>query len=93
MPVPAILKRNFLDRAKYQGCIFTILFPFFGNEIPDRERSPMENGDRENSGLFMIARIESFEITITERLFFTRFECEKKAVSMFLADIGKTATE
>jgi hypothetical protein len=32
-----------------------------------------------------------FEITNTIRFFFTGFECKKEAVSMFLADIFKTA--
>jgi len=40
--------------------------------------------------LSVIFCIESFEITILIRLFFTGFECEKGAVGMFLADIGNT---
>jgi hypothetical protein len=41
----------------------------------------------------VIGCIESFEITIIIRLLFTRFEREKEAVGMVLAEIGKTVPE
>jgi hypothetical protein len=56
------------------------------------------NGQRElhpssSREKLVIGGIESFQVTIFIRLFFTGFECEKGTVGMVLADIGNTEPE
>jgi hypothetical protein len=46
-----------------------------------------------NGQVLLVCCIESFEVTIIIRLFFTGFEREKGAVSMVLTDIGNTASQ